>query len=275
LTSLAHLNPMRFKGYYWDQSCQMYYLQSRFYDSEICRFISADDIDYLDSDNIGGLNLFAYCLNNPIMMFDSDGNMPRWVRTGLIVGAAVLAVAAIGAVTVLSGGTLLPVLVGAGIGAVIGGGVSAGFQYITTGTIDWHQVIVDAAIGGVLGAFGGSSISKIGMMGASGSLGFGSSIATDFVNGDAINWGSAMLSGILGVGLAFFGGAGAQHGQLGGVKTQLVLKARHHSNTHQRWIEKTRRNLIRERKLLQRNAIETILRSSAFTLTTSIISFRF
>ncbi|MCL2522971.1 MAG: hypothetical protein FWE36_08960, partial [Erysipelotrichales bacterium] len=41
LTSLAHLNPMRFKGYYWDQSCQMYYLQSRFYDSEICRFISA------------------------------------------------------------------------------------------------------------------------------------------------------------------------------------------------------------------------------------------
>ncbi|MCL2521853.1 MAG: RHS repeat-associated core domain-containing protein, partial [Erysipelotrichales bacterium] len=75
LTSLAHLNPMRFKGYYWDQSCQMYYLQSRFYDSEICRFISADDISFINFNSIGGLNLFAYCLNNPVMYLDSTGNI--------------------------------------------------------------------------------------------------------------------------------------------------------------------------------------------------------
>jgi len=86
-TSVAHLNPYRYKGYYWDEQTGLYYLQSRFYDPEIMRFISADDIRFINASSIGGLNLFAYCLNNPISFIDSNGNEPVAIIS-IIVGFA-------------------------------------------------------------------------------------------------------------------------------------------------------------------------------------------
>jgi len=47
----------------------MYYLQSRYYDPEICRFINADDVHFLRLNN----NAFAYCENNPVIETDSNG----------------------------------------------------------------------------------------------------------------------------------------------------------------------------------------------------------
>ncbi|UKI51001.1 MAG: hypothetical protein L6U99_06640 [Clostridium sp.] len=35
---------------------------------------------YLDINNITGLNLYAYCNNNPIMYDDPEGNMPNWTK---------------------------------------------------------------------------------------------------------------------------------------------------------------------------------------------------
>ena len=52
----------------------MYYLQSRYYDPEIGRFINADDTDYLAADNTPiSYNLFAYCKNNPVNSIDLNG----------------------------------------------------------------------------------------------------------------------------------------------------------------------------------------------------------
>ena len=56
----------------------MYYCMSRYYDPEIGRWLSIDDVGYLDSQSVHGLNLYAYCRNNPVMYIDGDGTSPEW-----------------------------------------------------------------------------------------------------------------------------------------------------------------------------------------------------
>jgi len=72
---VATLNPFRYRGYYYDTETGFYYLQTRYYDPEICRFISADDPEILGdlASVVGQLNLYAYCLNNPVMFTDPSG----------------------------------------------------------------------------------------------------------------------------------------------------------------------------------------------------------
>ena len=64
------------RGYYFDDELGLYYLQSRYYDPEIGRFISADSIEYINPENVNGLNLYAYCGNNPVMNVDPNGKFP-------------------------------------------------------------------------------------------------------------------------------------------------------------------------------------------------------
>ena len=77
-TDIANLNPFRYRSYYLDTGLNLYYLKTRYYDPEICRFITIDDILYLSLDTINGLNLYAYCVNNPIVYYDPSG---YWVET--------------------------------------------------------------------------------------------------------------------------------------------------------------------------------------------------
>ena len=71
--SLGKDNPYRFKRYYYDEETGMYYLKSRYYQPEICRFISADV--YIATElNMNGSNIYSYCKNNPVMLMDSDGS---------------------------------------------------------------------------------------------------------------------------------------------------------------------------------------------------------
>lgn len=46
--TLANINPLRYRGYYYDNETGYYYLQSRYYDSSICRFINADIYKYIE-----------------------------------------------------------------------------------------------------------------------------------------------------------------------------------------------------------------------------------
>lgn len=71
---LANINPLRYRGYYYDNETGYYYLQSRYYDTSICRFINADEIKYVDVDTKLCTNIFAYCTNDPINKFDPDGH---------------------------------------------------------------------------------------------------------------------------------------------------------------------------------------------------------
>ena len=106
---LGYLNPHRYRGYYYSDEMGLYYLKSRFYDPSIGRFISADSIDYLDPHTVGGLNLFAYCNNNPVMNVDPTG---CWSWSAFWKGIATLVVAASAiAVSVATIGAATPLAV--------------------------------------------------------------------------------------------------------------------------------------------------------------------
>lgn len=70
-SSVAFLNPLRYRGYMYDDDTGLYYLRSRFYDSTTGRFINLDA--GVDSRNVVGSNLFVYCYNSPINMHDPTG----------------------------------------------------------------------------------------------------------------------------------------------------------------------------------------------------------
>ncbi len=73
---IANINPIRYRGYYQDAETGYYYLQSRYYDASICRFINADvvEVSNIAKDSAIGANLFAYCNNNPINDCDPNGH---------------------------------------------------------------------------------------------------------------------------------------------------------------------------------------------------------
>ena len=73
----AEINPLRYRGYYYDSETSFYYLQSRYYDPEICRFINADSYTSTGQGLLGN-NMFAYCNNNPICRVDINGCISIW-----------------------------------------------------------------------------------------------------------------------------------------------------------------------------------------------------
>lgn len=66
-STIGTINPIRHRSYYYDTDTSMYYLKTRYYNPEWCRFISSDNISYLEVDSPLGVNLFSYCNNNPVM----------------------------------------------------------------------------------------------------------------------------------------------------------------------------------------------------------------
>ena len=70
---IANINPIRYRGYYYDAETGLYYLQSRYYDTTTRRFLNADEILGANSD-INALNLYTYCGNNPVVREDDKGN---------------------------------------------------------------------------------------------------------------------------------------------------------------------------------------------------------
>lgn len=165
-------NPFVYKGYFLDEETGFYYLKSRYYDPNIRRFISIDSPQYIDEEDLSGLNLYAYCGNNPLMNVDPSGNswtsfwkstFGKVLGTVLVVAAVVVlsvATAGVGAaVTTALGSGFMAAVAGGAVGGAISGtifgaGISMVSQGISNGyaNIDYAKVGVDALIGGVSGA---------------------------------------------------------------------------------------------------------------------------
>jgi len=72
--NVSKYNPFIYKGYYYDEEIELYYCNTRYYSPEIGRWISIDDADYLDPESVSGLNLYCYCMNDPINYCDPSGH---------------------------------------------------------------------------------------------------------------------------------------------------------------------------------------------------------
>ena len=89
------MNPFRYRGYYLDTETNLYYLQSRYYDSYVGRFINADDAGNLGiGDELLSYNLFSYCANNPVMGYDPTGTF-NWGKLAAIVCVAAVITASV------------------------------------------------------------------------------------------------------------------------------------------------------------------------------------
>ena len=74
-STIGQINPIRYKGYYYDNESGLYYLKNRYYNPELRLFIQADDVSYLDPNYINGFNLYCYCYNNPIIRIIGNRNV--------------------------------------------------------------------------------------------------------------------------------------------------------------------------------------------------------
>ena len=117
---LIEINSYLYKGYYYDKETLLYYCKYRYYDPEIRRWISMDDVNYLDSETINGVNLYAYCMNNPVMCSDPSGHMPKWLGN-ILKGAAIIAATALVVTAItFTGGTATAFFVAVGKAALVG-----------------------------------------------------------------------------------------------------------------------------------------------------------
>ena len=82
---LAEINPLRYRGYYYDNETGFYYLQSRYYDPVNRRFINADSLASTGQGSLG-TNMFAYCNNEPVQRFDPTGHSLRPTTTAICDG---------------------------------------------------------------------------------------------------------------------------------------------------------------------------------------------
>ena len=160
------------------------------YYNEKC-FINAYDVSYIEPETIGGLNLYSYCGNNPVMAIDPNGTAWwHWVLgaltvvgiTALTVITAGVAAAAIGTALGVDSSLVGATMVGTAIGGLAAGGVELVSQGITSNwqTIDFGALAIESFTGSLYGAASG-------MMGSTTSVGLRLGMRATLVVGSGIN----------------------------------------------------------------------------------------
>ena len=135
-SGIVDINPLRYRGYYFDSETGLYYLQSRYYDPEVCRWLSPEPNVVAGAfDEAAGLiagNVYAYCANNPVMYKDvsGEGIVLACIIIFGVVGAAfggyIAAVESKAQLGYVNGWWVFGgVLAGGGTGCLIGWGVGA------------------------------------------------------------------------------------------------------------------------------------------------------
>ena len=188
-STLGAMNPLRYRGYVYDTETGLYYLNSRYYNPIWGRFINADTPAVVTASPDSASwdkNLFAYCDGNPVNRVDDGGEFWHFI-------------------------------VGAAVGGLVSGTVSAVSQYITTGSINWKTVGVNAVAGAVSGALTTTGIGLWTSIGANAGLGSATYISDQIVNGDKITFDGLLTNAIAGGIGGAIGGSGANTKKLSSV----------------------------------------------------------
>lgn len=167
-------NPFRYRGYYYDTSIGLYYLNSRYYDPETGRFLNEDLVSYLEPETIGGINLYAYCLNDPVNNIDPSGHFVISLLIALTVTGAVV------------------------------GGATAGLIASSNGAQGWELagwILGGALFGGLVGALAGLGFPMIGGAGGAMAIAGGGTLAASTVSVSA----EALILGGLVAGASLIG----------------------------------------------------------------------
>ena len=177
-STLGADNPFRYRGYYYDTESCFYYLNSRYYDAKVCRFVNADDASTLTATPTGltDKNLYSYCDNNPVMRKDDGGEF--WhILVGAVVGAIVSGVAKAVENVIenkpWNDGLATSMLTGAACGALAATGAPVAVMAVGNAAIsmagnmadqiienkgidnfDVGEMVYEGVVGGVMGALG-------------------------------------------------------------------------------------------------------------------------
>ena len=192
------INPFRYKGYYFDTETELYYLNSRYYDPEICRFISADDVSplTLTPGEVTDLNLFSYCDNNPVVRADVGGDVWHY-------------------------------FIGAAVGAAIGATVTGIASYIEDGKVDWTAVGLSAISGAASGALAASSIGVVGIAIRNAAISMTENAAAQVIHNGGFNnfsVGDMLIDGTIGGIAGALGGAGKGSKHLSNLGKQTIKR---------------------------------------------------
>ena len=145
-------NPFRYRGYYYDSETGWYYLQSRYYDPDVKRFINADSVELLTTDcmNLMQYSLFMYCYGDPINKSDDSGHFP--LIAGIIIAGGVVGALSGALNSYLSGGNVwegaieggLTGLAGSAISVAVGVGAISGLAAFGLGVLAGS--VIDAGV---------------------------------------------------------------------------------------------------------------------------------
>ena len=184
-THIGNVNPFRYRGYYYDTETGLYFLQTRYYDPEVGRFLNRDSVQYADPQTFGGLDLYAYCLNNPVEYVDPDG-------------------------------TFISLFIGLTVSFIIGFGTSTISQGVQYGwdNINWAQSAVDGLFSVASTALAATGINFLTSIGIGMISGFSQYAIDSNFHNESLNLEGAISAIILGGAAGALSGAGASNGKV-------------------------------------------------------------
>lgn len=164
---IAKLSPFRYRGYHYDEESGLYYLITRYYDSWTGKFISPDPFSFLDPETVGGIDLYCYCLDNPIMNVDplgQDWEIQNWLKWAIgatvITGLGIATVFTGDVAGVILGAAFYGALTGAVSGAIVSG-LIGGIISANSGDGFWKGMADGSSDGFMLGAISGAALAAL------------------------------------------------------------------------------------------------------------------